>query len=138
MRCTPACLAAASALSTAVAQEAINMDAATHPSRGVIYVREQIRYFRYDAQEDGGGDIDRVKADTWLTWGIRHDLALQFEAPAIFERREGPDGDDDTFGLGDPSAFLKYRFFTEDLGPVDTLRASVLGGVEAPLGSGDL
>lgn len=142
MRRSCACLAAASALSSAAAQEAINMDAATHPSRGVIYLREQIRYFRYDAQEEGGGHIDRYEADTWLTWGARHDLAVQFEAPVIFQRRDEPDGaesgDGEVFGPGDPSAFIKYRFFTRDIGPVDTLRASALAGVEAPFGAGEL
>lgn len=135
--------AAAGALALAApaaAQEAINMDAATHPSKGVLYVREQVRFQRFeDNPAEAGGDVTRFMADTWVTYGLRHDLAVQLEAPIVYEawERAGAD-DEEMFGLGDPSVFFKYRFLTKDLGPVDTLRASVLGGLEIPLGSGDL
>jgi hypothetical protein len=113
------------------------MDAATHPSRGVLYVREQLRFQRFtDNPAEAGGSVRRFKADTWLTYGIRHDLAFQAELPVVHESREPASGARESrSGVADPSAFFKYRFLTEDLGPVDTLRASVLAGVEAPLGS---
>lgn len=141
---TGAAMAALGLASPALAQEAVNMDAATQPSTGVLYIREQIRFQRYtDNPRENGGDVTRWMADTWLTYGLSRDVAVQVEIPLVHESWEraaagGGFSDDETTGLGDPAAFFKYRFLSEDLGPVDTVRASALAGVEAPLGTGSL
>lgn len=130
--------------SHAAAQEALNMDAATQPSPGVVYLYERARMTRYNSspvQQDGSPGADstmRFQLDTTILAGLTKNLALVATIP--IERREeraaGSQLDAD-FGLADPEILLKYRFYKSDTGGIDTLRIAAIAGAEIPSGDGN-
>ncbi len=103
------------------AQEPFFMDSATHPSRGMTAVR--VLALHRQAEEGGIGQL-RLKA----AYGLRSDWALLGEGGGRF-------GSDD--GFDHAALRIKWRFARFDLGPVNTVRASLLAGTEIPAGSGD-
>lgn len=123
----------------AAGQETFFTPAATQPSVGHFAIRERIVWTSLgDDPTSRGREADELSALTTITYGLTRDWSLGLDAPIVW--RDQSDGEhlDDLFGLGDFSLTAKYRFFQEDLGPVDTVRAALIGGVQAPTGSGDL
>ncbi|MEC9374242.1 MAG: hypothetical protein VYC34_10380 [Planctomycetota bacterium] len=123
----------------ALGQEAINTDAATQPSTGHWQVRQQFRYEQLDEDPTGlGREVDEVTSKTLIAWGARRDLAFTLTVPVKYSETSFGDGsDDDAFGLDDIVLQGKFRFFQNDVGPVDTTRASVIAGIEIPTGDDD-
>ena len=88
------------------------MDAATHPGQGQLYGRALF------AVEDGEDYVMRARA----SYGIVSKLAFQLEADHAWQANES----DDSSGTVE----LKYRVLQNDFSPLNTWRASVIGGVE--------
>lgn len=103
-------LLAAVHLSTA--QEATFTGAATHPGQGQFYARALV------ALEDS----DEYMVHGRLVYGIVSRLALQLDAHHEWLQTE------EDYSSG--TIQLKYRFFQNDFGPINTWRASIAGGVE--------
>lgn len=123
------------------AQEALNMDAATQPSPGVVYLYERVRITRYNSspiRDDGAASPDattRYQLDTTIMAGLTTNLALVATIP--IERREERAGGverDADFGLADPEILFKYRIYKSDSSSIDTLRVAALAGAEIPSG----
>lgn len=130
--------------SPALAQEAINMDSATQPSPGVIYLYERAKYTRYGLsphENDSGERAERtnqLRLETSIIAGLTRDLAISAMIP--IERREERAGRqelDASFGLADPEIVFKYRVYKSDSGTLDTLRVVLLAGAEIPSGDGN-
>lgn len=127
--------AALAACAAASAQEAINTDAATQPSTGTFVVREQVRYLSFhNDPSDLDREIKEVVSSTTLTYGLRNNIALSFNLPLVYRETDAPGPDDHGFGIDDLALLAKWRILKHDSGPLDTLRVSLLGGVEIPSG----
>ena len=119
--------------STATAQEAIWMPAATQPSPGQWIVTEKARFYQF-RDDDPIDSIDSIMAmETTVAYGLVPRLSMQFDLPVYWKQSGTPQ--ETTVGLGDLSMSLKLRILQEDLGPVDTVRAAVVGGVMFPTGT---
>lgn len=130
---TVATLFAAKAAPNAVAQEAIWMPAATQPSPGQWIVTEKARYYRF-RDDDPVDPVESIMAmETTIAYGLVPRLSLQLDVPAYWQQSGTPQRT--SVGLGDLSMSLKLRILQEDLGPVDTVRAAVVGGVMFPTGT---
>jgi len=110
------------------AQEPVFMDAATHPGRGQFYSRVQLGFGEY---RESGRTVEEGLAVLKLAYGIRPDLALL----ADVEFRDLDSGLVDERGFSQAVLRVKYRFWKRDLGPLDTWRASLFGGVGLPGGN---
>ncbi|MBN1558284.1 MAG: hypothetical protein JW951_09080 [Lentisphaerae bacterium] len=110
----------------APAQEPAFMDAATHPGANQLYLRLLLSHAEYG--EAGRTDVDQQTALLKLAYGFRSELALLLDADV---RRVDTGAGDET-GLGLITTRLKYRFLKRDLGPLNTWRASLLGGLSLP------
>jgi hypothetical protein len=124
------------ATTAASAQEALNMDAATQPSPGVVYLYERARITEYGSRPDGSTESTRrFELDTTILAGLTTDLALVATVPVEWSKDRIADGSSDSdFGVGDPEVLFKYRIYKSDSASVDTLRVALLGGVELPSG----
>lgn len=106
---------AAMAISLRVsAQEPFFMDAATHPSRGVTTLRGLATY-----EEQRADDPFRVRLKA--AHGLRSDWAVLGD----WGWRDGADS-----GTEELMLRLKARIWRRDLGPVNTVRFSLLAGAE--------
>ncbi len=109
----------------AIAQEPTFMDAATHPGAGQLYSRCLVSCLEY---KEAGADAELTAAIIKLAYGIESTLALLLEGEFAHLSQ---DAHDET-GLGRTTLQLKYRVFKHDFGPLDTWRASLLGGATIP------
>lgn len=110
------------------------MPAATQPSPGQWILTEKVRYYEF-RDDDPLDPVDSiVAAETTVAYGLVPRLSLQLDLPLLWQQAGAPSST--TFGLGDLSLALKWRVLQEDLGPVDTIRASVIGGTMVPTGTG--
>lgn len=129
-------LAVIALASPALAQEALYTPAATQPGAGRLTTRFQltIREFGDDPTpaDQSGRDIT---ARAIATVGITGSLALEARTSALARNFFGDDRDDDT-GWGESELTLKWRCWRHDPGPVDTMRLTLLGGLELPTGTG--
>ena len=127
------------AASAALAQESPNVLAATQPSVGSFYLRERLQYMRLgDDPSPADRTVDKVVATTSLAYGLTRDWSLSLEMPLVYERSSptgGSTGED--VGLSDLLLAVKWRPWQLDLGPVDSLRFAMVGGVEIPSGDGE-
>lgn len=131
-------LSVAVAASAATAQEATNTPAATQPAEGHVAARERLQYVAMgDDPSPAERDIDKFIATTTLTYGVRRDVAASLDVPIAFVSYDAPGGGDDDVGINDFALTVKYRPLQRDLGPIDSLRFAVYGGVEIPSGDGD-
>lgn len=140
-----AALAIAATTSLALAQESMYTEAATMPGPGSLILREQFHYYRFGsdptpdpnaAPGSGVQHSDSYELMTSIQYGLVRDLSLTVEVPVVFERDKLFDGSTDSDkGVADLDLMLKYRFYREDTGGVDTLRAAALLG--ASIASGD-
>jgi hypothetical protein len=106
------------------------MPAATSPSPGILIPRVQARAWFFE------GDQSLLEQDIRLEYGLVRDLSISAELPLYEGFLDEPRQSDGEFGLGDLDLLLEWRFLREDLGPVDTVRASVYAGAELPTGTG--
>ena len=118
----------------AATQQAMFTDAATQHSSGVFLVRTVGMYERFDDDNDLGLDrqIDDYTLRTTLFYGVTRDFALSLVQP-VRERDGGANGES-AFGFDDTMLMAKYRFYTNDFGPIDTARFSLIGGASVPTG----
>lgn len=113
------------AATAALAQEPTYMDAATHPGAGQFYSRLLFSHSEYDEEEK---DIELNAAILKLSYGIRATLACVLEAELASLSNDG----DEEAGLNSTTFRVKYRLFKRDLGPLNTWRTSLLGGLTIP------
>jgi len=126
--------ALASLAAPSAAQEAIWMPAATQPSPGQWIATEKARYYRFET--DATNDVRSILGlETSVAYGIVSRLSVQADLPAYWKDAGTPGRT--SVGLGDLALSLKLRVLQEDLGPVDTVRAAIFGGVELPTGTED-
>lgn len=119
-------------------QEAMYTAAATMPSPGVSVLRPQVNYSEYGTNpSDGTASTTRVEVVTSLQIGIIRDLSFTLDVPVEFDRRvdRATGGVDHDTGVEDLGLTFKYRFYKNDTGGIDTIRAAVMGG--AYVASGD-
>jgi hypothetical protein len=135
----------------AAAQESTNVPAGTQPSVGRFYLRQRVQYLQLrDDPSPENREIDKIVATTSLAYGLRRDLSIAIELPVAYEHvAASPDpshpghdpgdvvGSHDAVGFNDVSLSLKWRPWQRDLGPIDSLRFALIGGVELPSGHGD-
>lgn len=122
----------------AAAQEVLNMPSATQPAAGHFTVRPMARFTRYEDDPTTQGRTAReTRADLIIAYGITGELSASATLPFTHRRTTFADGSTDAnVGLADPTILFKWRFWKEDLGPIDTIRTSLLFGAELPLGDG--
>lgn len=124
----------------ALAQEAMYTEAATMPSPGTFILREQYHYSKHGRNpETGSASIERHEWMHSLQYGIVRDLSIKIDLPMEWRVEEGPGGgsrDDSSFGVDQADLMLKWRFFKEDSGGIDTLRAALMAGAAVPSGDG--
>lgn len=136
-------LACVSLTATPVAaQESTNVPAGTQPSVGSFYLREKLQYVRLgDDPSPANRDIDKVIATTSIAYGLTREWSASLEVPLVYEdaraNHELHESHADV-GINDIALAVKWRPWQYDLGPVDSLRFAVFGGVELPSGDGDL
>ena len=153
MRQATAVLAASCAcVSAAHAQEVINAPSATLPSPGALVTRFQFRAYEFRREPEPPGRAGwQLEYLFWAAYGLTPELAVEAKLP-LFQQEMSSDEtigtgaggaatstpssfDDHAIGLGDLDLGLKLRVWKADLGPVDTIRLAVLGGVEIPTGT---
>lgn len=121
----------------AAAQEATSTPAATQPSVGAWYLRLKLQHDLHDSGAVAGRHgRDLLVASTILARGLTRDLSVSADLP--FVHRGEDDGTGGASGLADPSVTLKWRPWQRDLGPVDSVRFAVYGGLEIPSGDADV
>jgi hypothetical protein len=127
------------AASAALAQESTNVLAATQPSVGSFYLRERLKYMRLgDDPSPADRTVDKVVATTSLAYGLTRDWSLSLEMPLVYERSSPTGGSTaEDVGLSDLLLAVKWRPWQLDLGPVDSLRFAMVGGVEIASGDGE-
>ncbi|MGP1347309.1 MAG: transporter [Phycisphaerales bacterium] len=127
--------------SSATAQEAINTIAPTQPAVGGVVTKTQARITLYGGDPTGRGR-EGVEYVLWneAIVGITPRFSASLGVPLIRRELEGDSGDDslNRGGLGDAVLTLKYRFWQQDPGPVDTRRLAAFVGLEMPTGHSDL
>ncbi len=124
---------------TVQAQEAINMPAATQPSKGVWVVRSQFRFLEAGTDPvSGNGPFHQATVWNNLAYGVSGDLSVNVTLPLEYrDYRRAPTGDTKRdWGVADSTVVAKWRVFQNDFGPIDSARLSLLGGVQMPTGSG--
>lgn len=132
-----AALAALAFAAHARAQEAMYTAAATMPSPGVTVVRPQFFFSEY-----GYNPVDNTSSTRQYQWGlnlqtgIARGLSLTLDVPVAIERSiDATTGTPKTDkGVSDIDLMLKWRFFKDDTGGIDTLRAALLVGTNLPSG----
>lgn len=121
----------------ALAQEAMYTDAATMPSPNTFILREQFHYFRFGTDPNSEAkSTDLYQAQTALSYGLVRDWSLTLMAPVEFRHdqlKEG--GSDNDYGVSDLDLSFKWRFYKNDSGGINTIRAALIGGAE--FASGD-
>lgn len=125
----------------ALAQEAMSTEAATQPSSGAWYVKQQLRFTRFTNDPTGQDrDVNELRSVTSVYYGIDTDLALGLILPVVYQDIDSPQPgvSDDVFGLADFTLRLKWRFWRHDSGPIDTARLSFIADLELPSGDNDL
>lgn len=133
-------LAAAAAVPrAALAQQSFYNPSAAQPSTGVLLFRQTLEYIDYGDDPSGlDRDITQFKLNTQLAYGLTRDLTLMAMIPANYRELESPAMggalDSDDFHLGDSHIMLKYRFWQRDTGPIDTMRAGLMFGLDIPTG----
>lgn len=130
-----ATLAVLAAPGGAKAQQSTDMPAAVQPGWEVPVVRQEVMYTRHDDPRAGGfGSIDMFEIETTFAYGIGRTSALMVHVPVMYWdlNNPTPDPDADGWGLDDITAMYQWRFYQEDVGPIETRRAVLLAGLEIP------
>jgi hypothetical protein len=127
----------------AAAQEAANTPAATQPSPGSVVVRTTARVWVFDGgaplvERDGLVYEERFR----LAIGLTRELSAEVNVPLFQSDFDEPAPgrapfDRTDFGFGDVDLSMKLRIWKEDLGPIDTMRVSLIAGTEIPTSTND-
>jgi len=124
------------AISPAAGQQAIQTNAAIQPGKGLLAVRQQIRFTRYDEDPSGSGrEVEQLESLTRFSYGLTRRTALGLEVRGRMRDVSVPSGEDEDAGLGDLRFDAKYRLFQNDYGPTETARVSLIAGAELPTGT---
>ena len=118
-------------------------EAASAPIFGVsprtqFFLGTAVRSFGLFNRSSGNG----VTLETWtvpfiLSYALQTDMTLALNVPYLTKRLEGPDGDQETNGVGDVGVSWKYTFIRKDR-PFGRTQAAFLLGLEFPTGDFDL
>ena len=127
------------------AQEAVHTDSATAPSYGRLALRQTLQYARFgDDPTDQERDVEEWRTVTTIEYGLRPDLSLAAYVPVVYREVDydgtvpanaGSDTTTADLGLDDVTLAVKWRFYTNDFGPIDTARAAITLGAELPAGA---
>lgn len=118
------------------AQEAINTPAATQPGAGSFVNTYKLRFTSYrNSPGDGSGSANEVRLEGLLAVGLTGNWSMSIQAPLTHRSVSERSSFDSDTGIGDLTLQFKYRFWQDDFGPVDTIRASVFAGAELPTGN---
>ncbi len=122
----------------AQAQEAMFTAAATMPGPGTFIYRPQLMLYAYGSRP--GTNVEstfKYVLDQQVQIGLEKDLSLTIDVPVALKRENfvpgtGPGGAGQEIAVGadEVGVMFKYRFFREDTGGIDTLRAAILAGVK--------
>lgn len=115
----------------AAAQEAMYTQAATMPSPGTFILRPAFHFYRFGSNPIAGTQsTDRYIADTSLQMGLDRGLSLTIDAPVETKVSRDAQGRSDSDSEVEEVDFtLKWRFYQDDSGGIDTFRIALLGGV---------
>ena len=121
---------------TLLAQESIITPGATQPAVGNYTLRSQLRFTAYGQSPDNRADSSNELSITNIfSLAFAPTLSMDLTLPAIVRHTNSDtDSDGADTGFGDLSIGLKWRFWQDDPGPVDTRRLAVLASLEAPTG----
>lgn len=123
------------------AQEAMYTEAATMPSRGTSVYRAQLHFSRYGSEPAKDGEraveySEKIEFGHSLQYGLARALSIRFDFTPVWETDHLKGGGTDSdHGVQDFDATLKWRFYKDDSGGIDTVRAALLAG--ATFASGD-
>lgn len=142
MRHSISCVVRAAAIVTtllaaapATAQQSFYNPSAAQPSPGVLLYRQVFEYTKFGNDHSlFDRDIEQLQITTELAYGITKDVAVMARIPLIARSVESaaPGVSSDDFNLGDAHIMFKYRIWQHDTGPIDTMRLSLLGGIDVP------
>ena len=122
-------------------QEAINTTAVTEPGEGIVVYQTRVRAVRFEGDPTGARRAGtELRFEHRLQYGVSGRDSLQADWSYVwreYHSGEGSPGVGDTDGAGDLRLSYKRRVWERDIGPVDTLRLSVFGGAELPVGGRD-
>lgn len=119
----------------------INSNVAFTPREGGGILRLQYTF----EEADGSGSVQHVSKSTAkavLVYGLKSNLALFLTVPYVnlqvdrFDRRFGR-SEEAHDGVGDITVMAKYRLYQKDVGPQNTTRFAVLGGLNIRSGDSD-
>lgn len=117
----------------AFAQEVLYTPSATSPGEGIFALRQNFSVESFGSGPVGTAfDLDQYTYETAIAYGFTNDFTLMMHFPVRIRDFDGAAAPSDVAGLDDMRAMLKYRFFQDDFGNIDTVRMSLLGGVEIP------
>ncbi|VAX42245.1 hypothetical protein MNBD_PLANCTO03-685 [hydrothermal vent metagenome] len=142
MKVTPAVLLVLCVLGLlapgAVAQEAINTDAALQPPPGTLIYRQQFRYRSLEAPH-GPAEAEMLMLASNFIYGVSERLTLIAGVPLIYREVEPNNGMDDRedFGIGDINALAKFQFYKDNFGIGSTVKGGLLFGAQLPSGDND-
>lgn len=114
-------------------QEAMYTAAATMASPHTFILRAQPHYWSYGSNPEGGTSrTDQYVLDTSIQYGLARGWSATLDVPVSHTREslEGG-GTDHRDGLDQLDLSFKYRFYQNDSGGIDTVRAALIGGVHA-------
>ncbi|MEM9348403.1 MAG: hypothetical protein AAGB26_17580 [Planctomycetota bacterium] len=119
---------------TAFAQEVLYTPSATSPGKGIFALRQNVSFESFDGvRADGAFSLDQFTYETAIAYGITADLTLMSHLPLMYRDYAEPvTSNSESFGVDDLDVMLKYRFFQKDVGNIDTVRMSLMGGIELP------
>lgn len=122
----------------AAAQEPINADSATQPSPGHVTIKEQLRFMSLNGDQGSRREQSRIRdlvLSNSVAIGLSSDWSLNLRVPLV-ARWQNYDrgGTDREQGIGDVTTLVKWRFYRDDDGPLNTTRVALLGGMETRTG----
>ncbi|MEM6507138.1 MAG: hypothetical protein AAF711_16995 [Planctomycetota bacterium] len=119
---------------TASGQEVLYTPSATSPGKGIFAVRQNLSFESYDGvRADGAFSLDQFTYETAIAYGITADLTLMSHLPLMYRDYDEPvTSNSESFGVDDLDVMLKYRFLQKDVGNIDTVRMSLMGGIQLP------
>ena len=119
----------------ASAQTPINAPGAMQPSTGtgVLHIMPMYRREGSDPRT-GQESTDNYLALVQAAYGVSRNVGIQFDVPMVYRdvRVGASGGPSDEFGIADSTLLVKWRIFQDDPAPTETLRLSLVGGLQIP------
>lgn len=115
------------------AQTPINAPGAMQPSTGTGVYHAMFLY-RNRGADPSMGDLgaDEYIALSQVAYGLARNLSLQVDVPIVYSDADTPTGSDSELTIADPTVLVKWRVFQNDPAPTETMRFSVIGGLQIP------